>query len=286
MSDLGFVPCYFLAPTRNYQPDGRIKLGNIISSPSYPDEPTNTSPISIDDKDLEIHKEKGWALSRGKKSDVKVGLFASFLQLIVGVGADASVGQVNDRNAMLHTGVVITKEFNPSRELVAKSLDDPGVKEFVKVDKNIFKSKIKKLYMINGIKIATEASMTAEAARERNVHLHAAADGTPAGVPIAGGVNVDVTHQNTAGESFEHADDFVLGFRLREIKLTAKGNVTHKQFKDGATFGIPTGEAADDFEFDFEVKEEDARGTDVSREEHPAVDEFGSEFCVFVDPTS
>jgi hypothetical protein len=57
MAEIGFKKCYFLAPTRYYAPEKRIKLGNIISSPTTPDEPLNDLPFTIDVANIEEHSE-------------------------------------------------------------------------------------------------------------------------------------------------------------------------------------------------------------------------------------
>jgi hypothetical protein len=286
MAGLGPPPCYFFAPTRNYEPDKRIKLGNIITNPSAPDEPLNTLPAAVDQKDVEVHNEQDWALGRGSNSDVQVGVFTSFLQLILGVGADVSAGQANKQNTTLSCKTIITHEFNPSTDFIAKALEDDGVQKFLKKNKeSLFKSGTKKVYMINGVKIASGASMVVETARERNVHLHAAVDGTATGLPVSAGTNIDIKRGTNQGQSFKSSDDFVLGFRVRRIKLSAKGEMTHTQFKDGATLGISTGDGADDFEFSFALDDVDASGHDIGRADFAALDEFGKEFVVCVNPT-
>jgi hypothetical protein len=164
MAEIGFKKCYFLAPTRYYAPEKRIKLGNIISSPTAPDEPLNDLPFTID------------------------------------VGG----GQKSDSSQILRCEKVTTREFNPSRAFVQDCIQDTGVKEYLVENKYQYVfggHSSKKLYMATGVKIASGASLVAEAARQRNIHLHLGVDGTPAGVPESGGLEVKVTSGRTEGES-------------------------------------------------------------------------------------
>jgi len=218
MAEIGFKKCYFLAPTRYYAPEKRIKLGNIISSPTAPDEPLNDLPFTIDVANIEEHSETNWSVSRGKNNEVKLGLWASFLQFILGIGGDVGGGQKTDSSQTLRCEKVTTREFNPSRAFVQDCIQDTGVKEYLVENQHQYVfggHSSKKIYMVTGVKIASGASLVAEAARQRNIHLHLGVDGTSAGVPASGDPEVQVTSGRTKGESFDSADVFVLGFRLR-----------------------------------------------------------------------
>jgi len=168
-------------------------------------------------------------------------------------------------------------------------IQDTGVKEFLVESKHQYVfggHSSKKLYMATGVKIASGASLVAEAARQRNIHLHLGVDGTPAGVPASGGLEVQVTSGRTEGESFDSADIFVLGFRLRQIKVGPKGDFSQKQFTDGSTLGVEGDKEAEQIEITIDkFPEGDTRGTDVGKSEYVVIDENGGDECLCVNPT-
>lgn len=271
MSELNFKKCYFLAPTRNYTPNKRILLGNIITSPSGPDAPLNRTPFVIDPNEIDIHNEQKWKKQVGKDHDVTVGIWASFMQFIVGIGGDLSVGQSTDITNSLK-GDTTTEEFSPALDFVKACIQDQGVQQYL----NQHKKKIilghfsARIYMITGIKIAKDASQVAEAAKHRNIHLHLGVDGTGAGVPGSAGPDLDLKWGNTNNETFEKADTFVLGFRLHEIKIHPKNleDVKIKQFVDGAKLGKDADkDQLDEVELETDgLETEDARAADFGIE--------------------
>lgn len=287
MSELEFKKCYFLAATRNYAPKKRILLGNIVAGPDTPHQPYNRSPFTIDPNDIDIHNELKWRKESGKDGDVKVGIWASFMQMIVGVGGDASVGyKYDNKNAL--TCDTTTEEFDPSPEFIKECVKDPGIQEFLdKNKKKIIKSHFPvRIYMITGIKIAKEASLVSEMMKNRNVHLHLGVDGTPAGVPVSGGPDVDVNVGKSGKESFQKADTFVLGFRLHQIKISPKGDIKTKQHLDGAALGTghENDEELEKVELEFSgLEPENARGENFEMGNTVVIDENSGEPCELVN---
>lgn len=238
MSGLEFRRCYFLAATRNYAPKKRIVLGNIVAGPNTPHQPYNLSPFTIDPKDIDIHNELKWQNESGKTGEVKLGIWASFMQMIVGLGGDAAIGYSYDNTHTLNCDTT-TEEFDPSPAFIGECVKDPGIQEFLnKNKKKIIKGHLPvHIYMITGIKIAKNASLVSKMTKNQNVHLHLGIDGTPAAIPISGGPDIDVNRGDSSKESFGKADTFVLGFRLHQIKISPKGGIKTKQYLDGAALG-------------------------------------------------
>ncbi|OCL06217.1 hypothetical protein AOQ84DRAFT_275413, partial [Glonium stellatum] len=252
---------YFLAPTRNYVPDKRIKLGNIIPGPKVPDEPYNESPFTIKEDEIDNHNEYGWSATDTKSDNVKVGIWTGFLQSILGVTANASIGSGQDSSLNLNCESVLTREFTPKRSFLDQCIKDPGVQNLYRGPRRL--KKPIDLYMIIGLKIANGASSAVDFAKEKSIHLHAGADGSPAGAPGSAGVDFDTNRSSNQGEAFKNADNFVLGFRLKRIRIGPKGILKVDNFSDGATFGQGQVAGEEDIEVGIkEVADGDARGTD------------------------
>ena len=283
-----FKKCYFLAPTRNYVPDKRIRMGNIIANPSVPDEPLNESPFTPSPDTIDIHSESGWSTTYSKQNETKLSFLASFLQLILGLGGKADAGYETSVTQTLNCEKVVTSEFNPSLSFVDHCVKDEAVSNYLKARKQfyLYGNNPKKVYMITGLKIAHGASQVFEAGLKRNIHLHLTVDGTTAGLPASGGPEFNVTRNESQGEDFKASDAFVLGYRLREIELRAKGDIAHKAYDTGATLGKDNTKKEGEIEIVVEgIGARDARGADFKREEYVVQGEAGDEEYLCVNPT-
>ncbi|KAL6720846.1 hypothetical protein ACLMJK_002771 [Lecanora helva] len=225
---------YFLAPTRDCPPSGPIALGNIIASPSTPEEALNSSPIEPLPPIHESYKGDWRAdLSRYKRG--KIGIWTKFLQ-VLGVGVDVSVNFITGDLDIYQFNRIDTKFFVPSREYVEQSVSTPEVQDFVAKSK--FRANI---YMITGIKIARGASIASSKLRDRGINLQFGIDGTSAGIPFAAGPDIELGTGRGQDISFNTSSDFVFAFRLREIMYSKKKGIEHREFRKGALFGLEGG---------------------------------------------
>ncbi|KAF2023076.1 hypothetical protein EK21DRAFT_95200 [Setomelanomma holmii] len=231
-------PCYFLAPTRTSSPEGSIRLGSIIASPELVDDPiSTTSPASPDAASVTTYTERNWSKSvTTELNSGRIGIWASFLQVIVGVGGDVGVSWANEASQTYSAKVMKWTEFRPSLAYIKNAVEDEEVDEFIRGNK--FREKV---YMVTGVMVASGASGVIRSMRERGIYAHVGVDGTA-----------------LSGE-FSDADDFVFAFRMRQIKVRKTGDITHKAKVDGALFGAEDG----DEELRRQKAEEDAIGVTV-----------------------
>jgi hypothetical protein len=230
-------PCYYLAPTRTNPPEGVIRLGSIVASPSLVDEPIHTTASATPDPtSVTTHTERNWSKSITASNRGRVGIWASFLQLIVGVGGDVGVSIANDTSQNYSANVMKWSEFRPSLAYLRNAVKEEEVDEFIRG--NRFREKV---YMVTGIMIASGASGVVQRMRERGIYAHVGVDATVFSggmAPVAIGPDFKLTQSTRECEAFSNADEFVFAFRLRQIKVKKTGEVTHKAKVDGALFGV------------------------------------------------
>ncbi|KAF2823059.1 hypothetical protein CC86DRAFT_75597 [Ophiobolus disseminans] len=234
-------PCYFLSPTRTNPPEGLIRLGSIIPSPALVDEPINSIPPATPDaSSLTTHTERNWSRHITTASNSgSIGIWASFLQLIVGVGGDIGMNWTNEASQTYSAKVMTWSEFRPSMTYITNAVRDPDVDEFIRGNK--FREKV---YMVTGVMVASGASGVISAMKERGIYAHIGVDGTILSggfVPLAAGPEVQFSKSKVESTGFEGADDFVIAFRIRQIKVKKRGEITHKAKVDGALFEVDDG---------------------------------------------
>lgn len=282
---------YFLAPTRQRPPTSPIVLGSIITSPANPELPLNR-PLPIDETLVSSITEENWKLSLSKHTKAELGVWASFLQQIVGAGADASIRYHHTSSSEYHFKQLRTRTFFPSSDYVKQSVLAPEVQSFL-----VRKKFHHNVYMITGISVASGASVAISALREKGAYLHFSVDGTSAIVPGRVGPQANVDWGRTQSQSADVREDFVFAFRVREICYSTKKGVSQKEYREGALYSLPdgvekgregeglegTGKGEEEEEqFDLlGLADEDVRGDDVGGESMELEGEDGEEHeCV------
>jgi hypothetical protein len=165
-----------------------------------------------------------------------MGIWASFLQLIVGVGGDVGVSVANETSQSYSAEVMKWSEFRPSLAYMRQAVKEEEVDEFIRG--NRFREKV---YMVTGIMVASGASGVVDRMRERGIYAHVGVDATVLSggmAPVAMRPEGELTQGKREREAFSDADEFVFAFRLRQIKVKKTGEVTHKAKVDGALFGV------------------------------------------------
>lgn len=240
-----FKPTYFLAPTRNNPPEGLIQLGNIIQSPELPDDPLDlAAPVPITDP-ITPHNEYGWRFNFGSNSGTSTSVWASFLELLADAGGEAGVTWSKENGMEWTCDQITTLEFRPSAEWLEKVVADPKIRQ--KLIKWKFWQFSKEIYVVVGVKIAIGASLVQRFAKDFNLNLHVGVDLTAAGLPVDVGAGLERNKGSHREESVEKIDDFVIGYRLRKIKLGRKMEIKQNTYhEDGAAFRAGEGKKEDE----------------------------------------
>ena len=222
---------YILAPTRDTPPDGPICLGNIVASHKDPEEKENHNPPRerLGDNRTYSARKSGWSDIDTARQTVEGGFFAKFLSVFV-FGGEASLRHVRYSSTSLSAAFMDTYWFNPTKQYIEESIQDPGVKSYI--EENKWRNPV---YMITGLMIVRGASASKSAMAEKGIHTQFGVDIT-AGVPLTLGPKLDLETSREQTMLFDHASDFVLAYRLRKIKVKQSGTVKSKQYSKGALY--------------------------------------------------
>lgn len=295
---------YFLCPTWDYHPDGPIQLGNIILSPSTPDEPLNPGAERVPppaDALFPPTSKTGAAWREERTHEGRYGLWTRFLAssssalgLGLGVGLDAGAHHGAARAHALAFDRLDTAEFLPMPAYLAACVAAaPAVRAAVRR-----RGPRARLYMVTALKTARGARGASEARAERGVELGATLDGSApallaaaAAPPVALGPEVRGSWGRAEAVSFGGSSDFVFAFRLRRLVVRRSGEVvSHSQYTTGAMFDANGGgyrRGEDDPPFVVEgLAAEDASARDFGWEDvaEVVVDDADEEECVCVLP--
>lgn len=249
-------------------------------SPDLPDEPLNTPLVPAEA--ISTHNAQNWTLHNGRAKGGRVGIWASFCQLLVGAGGDANIGWARGINQQWSVRNMRTCTFHPSTAFIEAEVQKDEVSKFILRTK--FRQKV---YMITGVKIVTGAKGFTAYMQKRSFDGSLGVDGTPWGVPVGAGPQFEVRGSSGTTVGFEDADDFVFAFQLREIKVKKTGKVEHKQFWDGDFFGFDDPSKEQHVQDNQAVEclglsDVDAGGDDFDLEEMEAVEEENGEECICV----
>ncbi|CAN9180250.1 unnamed protein product [Alternaria alternata] len=229
-------PTYFLAPRRPSPPDGPIRLGAIIPSPTQPDEPLYLPPPPPK-SDTSKFTEYNWSGSHAKQSSSHFGVWTSFLECVLGIGADVSVGLDKSHHQSWKVDTMTTQSFLPSRTFLEQVVGHEDVRRYI--TENRFREKV---YIITGVMIASSADISGQRLQEKGLYVHAGVDAAAwAGVPsgLSFGPEGNWKRKAETKESSRTADDFVFAYRIREIKVRRKGGVkADKLYDKGALFDM------------------------------------------------
>jgi hypothetical protein len=230
---------YYLAPTLEVPPEGPITLGSIISEPRLVNEPINdylVPPKSYAEK-VYLHNAPNSRIQVDSKREGHGGIFADFLQYLpLGLSGNIDGKASNKDNEDWTFDNLQTIWFTPSTEYVKKSLEDRDMQDFIYENKTWLGRT--KLYMVVGVKVAYGASSTISYAQERGGNLHIGFDFTPLGVPITVGPDGGYHQDLTVTQTGQGGDPFVFAFRLRQVKISPAGDVSHKDYNDGALLSL------------------------------------------------
>lgn len=230
---------YFLAATGN-PPEGPIRLGNIISLPRLADDPINEESVplsAVPGMKVVEHNEPNYTLDLDKSIASHAGVWASFLQTVVGVGGDITAEVARETSEHWHCANLQTLSFTPNLAYIMRCLEDEGVRHYMRLSKPWLPGAGSRLFVITGIKIAYGAVSTVRWARRKGLSLRFGVDLAALGVPLQFGPKAGRETTVSVTQSQEGADPFVFAFRLRRIKVSRAG-VEHQQYDKGAMLGI------------------------------------------------
>lgn len=249
------IKTYLLAPNFTYKPSGPIQLGSIIADPLRPTKTLSSKLADSTAPAVETVIEYDHVLSQGRERSVRTGLWAHFLQSVVGGGVNAS------RDAEASTTYQIdrleTKYLRdlPSETELRTRLDEPRVRAVISASR-VF-GRHAPVYMVSGLKIARGLRVADVKKRTIGGGLSADVPVLPDGVLASVGGELGAERRDERTRSFRGGEeDVIFAYELNVIRLRGR--------KEKETVEVDTFRHAASFLSEEEEKEEEEEEMDVS----------------------
>ncbi|KAF1345550.1 hypothetical protein BDV97DRAFT_372740 [Delphinella strobiligena] len=216
-------PTYILSPTQTIAPNTKIVLGSILADPLSPLTPLNKS----DHLPIPAETPAATFTQRDVKANIsdirnqRYGIWTAFLASVLGVGADMAVDRGTGDEEVYSCEALETVEFEPGAEYLARCMALRTVGAFVKRSRVRGRS----VYMVTGVKIAKSSR-----GRRTGGGFKVGVDGSGVGVPVGGGVGVEVRRELSTGLRVGRSDDFVLAYKVVKVSVKRDGRIVDKEF--------------------------------------------------------
>lgn len=282
---------YFLTPSFDYPPPptGPIKLGNILSDPASPDRPLNPGKTIVPPPEdgITTTVKTDWKSELSKMNSASVGLYAKFLELVVGAGVDAAVNWDHKNTDEYSFARLETTYFNPLEvsEYLTESLKTPNVKAHIEKGW----ARKRPVYIITGLKVVRGGKLKSSKTRGHGGTLSVGLDGTALAVPVDVGPELEVQREKGHKVSWSTSDDFVFAYRLSRLKLKRKTEeMEEEEYNKGALYELVEDRDGQKVAVSFEVdklENDDAVAGEYGDEELVEVEDEDGENAYVVIPS-
>ncbi|KAK4166194.1 hypothetical protein QBC43DRAFT_314201 [Cladorrhinum sp. PSN259] len=231
---------YHIAPHFNIAAtNGALRLGTVVKdllelAPLNKKE-ADYEPVP-DDEIYTPTPQTGFHATRKQLLSGKFGIWAKTLGLS-GVGGHSSAGGEWSNHETFSCDSVVTTYFDPTNEWVAKCLAAKPVDDYI-----VGSGYKKEVYIVTGLKVATNLTFGSEAAQSANADSKVGANVPQA--PVAGGVEGNVNAEKSQNLSFQ-STDIVVGFRVKKYRYKKKSLFSGERKPRGTLF-IKGAEMLDD----------------------------------------
>ncbi|KAK8004774.1 hypothetical protein PG990_010811 [Apiospora arundinis] len=220
------IKTYLLAPSFTYKPSGPIQLGNIIANPLRPAKALSTLKFAgaaefDPNAAIETVVEYDYELSQGKGRSVRAGLWAHFLQNVVGGGVNAS--RDADSSTTYHIDRLETQYLRelPSEEELRARLSEPRVRAVV--TSSYVLGRRAPVYVISGLKIARGLRVTNMKSRTFGGGVSVDVPVLPDGVLASVGGELGAEQRDGETRSFRSGEeDIIFAYELSVIRLKGR----------------------------------------------------------------
>lgn len=249
---------YFQAPSLDINPESDIapKLGSIISTPKMLTAPLNQyDRLSIPQSLMNQSVNANFVTFTGSDRGASLGLNAAALQGLAG-SVDVTYAFARNNSVVHHCELLETTEFHVTKEFVTQSiLASQTVQDFL-ANSLPFR---KRVYMVTGLKIATNFSSSAASEDQYSPTLKVGLDATALGVPLKAGPEIGLTvAKNRAVSHGPALNKIVFAYRVIRIKVKRDGEPQYK-YRRGGIYSVDDDDSDEDEEWDLEPLVEDHR---------------------------
>lgn len=249
-------PTYILSPNFHFKPGtGPIELGNIISHPLRPHRALTTVDAATLQKNyppVETFIDYERSITRGRRRDVSISLWAEFLQTVSG---KVSGGRGSDIQSNYTMDCLETMYFvaDPPLEEIQARLKAPRVQAVIKAGRIPgFRTPV---YMVTGLMIARGFTADIENNKRRNGGIEISGNAPCPAAPVSVGANLTKSSSIEGADKWRAGEDIVFAYQLLKIEVKGwKGNrVEYDELRHKAAYlNIDDEEGSDEEEYDVE----------------------------------
>jgi hypothetical protein len=222
---------YILAPNFALPPD-IIPLGSVIANPLKPERALNKGALApIPPSEICTRKIASFFVSTARLREKKLGIFASFLAGVLGIGAEVGVSTDANADSVYKIESLETRYFQPGRVFIYEALQSQGVKNFGKM---AFWEK--PVYMVTGVKVAKGVEMESTDGGGYGVVGKVDVGGAMIGTPGRVGPEGRVTERKWQGVMWKGEEEFVFAYQLIKIKRKKDDSFTEDDYHKGALY--------------------------------------------------
>ena len=223
---------YFLAPSWEISPD-EVQLGSVVENFTRPQRPLSAATL-LDQIDTAVSDSPGEQSSGTAKSSHQwqAGLFAKFVQFIT-IGGDMSYTSSSTHEVEYTCDAIKTRRFTPSLAYIGKAAADKNVKDHLKIG-----GVGTKVFMITGIKTATNITITTTEEVKSEATAHIGVDIPAIQLPI--GPKGSRKHDQLSKHTRTIAGPILFAFQVEKMRLNRKHKVVSSEYVEGAMLGQKT----------------------------------------------
>lgn len=215
---------------------GPLCLGSIIRSTSTPQFPLNGANIApVTNENLPV-VENDWKKTISTESGLGFGVYAHFLQLVMGglgLGPEVDVRHSNRAMDTFAFDTVKTVSFEPTPEYIAEAVKAPAVQAYLKEPRQRF-APVVSLFLVTGMKIVKGARIKYSASTDTSINGNIGVDVVPLGV--SAGPKGHWSRVNEEDTEFSRSSEFIFAFRVKRLRF-GRG-VKSQDYNKGALFAI------------------------------------------------
>jgi hypothetical protein len=212
---------YHLGPNLDISPpdEGHLDLGSLLYNlDDGVDYPINDEPVPIPEARISPKTEDRWHKKEGVKTTLRDLRSTNNLSVWAKIFGQNGPGLAlkwlweKSDHAVLTVGEVWTRTFVPTRAYIEASVAAEEVQTHLGLQPKRQKPPI---YMVTGIKVAHEVSLSSTRSRARTLEGDASA--TESQMSTSTGFRAAFKRETAAEDSFDGSDDFILGIRVCKI---------------------------------------------------------------------
>ena len=236
-------PTFMLLPNFRFLPDKDVHLGMLLTENTKnkrpdPKIPVTPNRIPVPQEDVRTTEYEPWSWDSSDHLTAKVSLWAE-LSMITGIGGAVGGERGRERGLKISCDKVSITEFVPQRSYIMQALQDVVVKS------HALKPWKPAIYMVTGLMVAHRAHLELTNNRLKGSNTKLAADGTPLGVPVKVGPEVEIRKDEKSLLNAVPSQPFILAYQLIRIRRRKSNDLSVDDENRWALFNDDEGNVND-----------------------------------------